>query len=229
GNAHAELGPDTDEELLVTSLLDALDLAEGAMDNGAGTATVIEVARALAEREEELDTRIRFVCFGSEEVGLVGSTHESERADREAIRAVVNVDSNVHGRTLTLDAHGFDELEDAAESVGERFGHPVSVGGDLVPHSDHWPFVRWGVPGYVVAAESDSRGRGWGHTHADTLEKLERRTLREQAILLAELVVDLADEGTSVERRDPRDVAAELEAEDLAAGMKVTGDWVYDS
>ncbi|TKX51783.1 M28 family peptidase, partial [Halorubrum sp. SS7] len=50
GNAVAELGPDTDERLIVSSHVDAHDLAEGAMDNGAGTATIVEVARALAAR-----------------------------------------------------------------------------------------------------------------------------------------------------------------------------------
>ncbi|MFC4358767.1 M28 family metallopeptidase [Halobium salinum] len=228
GNVHAKLGPDTDEELLVTSHVDAHDIAEGAMDNGAGTATVVELAHALAEREDELDTRVRFVCFGAEEVGLVGSNHEADRADRDAIRAVVNVDSNVHGRTLTLDAHGFDELEAAAERVADRFDHPVATSGDLVPHSDHWSFVKHGVPGYMVAAESDTRGRGWGHTHADTLEKLEVRTLREQAILLTDLVVDLAGAETTVARRETDGIATELEANDQAAGMKVTGDWPYE-
>lgn len=227
GNVHAELGPDTEEELLVTSHVDAHDIAEGAMDNGAGTATVIEMAHALADREDELDVRVRFVCFGAEEVGLVGSNQEAERADRDSIRAVVNVDSNVHGRTLTLDAHGFDELEAAAEDVAEGFDHPVSTSAELVPHSDHWSFVKHGVPGYMVAAESDTRGRGWGHTHADTLEKLEARTLREQAILLTELVVDLADAETSVSHRDTDAIARELEAGDQAEGMKVTGDWPY--
>jgi Zn-dependent M28 family amino/carboxypeptidase len=228
GNVHAELGPDTSEELLVTCHVDAHDVSEGAMDNGAGTATVVEVARALADRETELDTRVRFVAFGAEEVGLAGSEHEADRADRDAIRAVVNLDSNVGGRTLTLDAHGFAELEDAAERVADRFDHPVSASDELVPHSDHWSFVEHGVPGYMISAESEGRDRGWGHTHADTLDKLESRTLREQAILLTELVVDLADAEANVDHRDPEGIAADLEAADLAAGMKVTGDWPYD-
>ncbi|WP_101296370.1 M28 family peptidase [Halegenticoccus soli] len=233
GNVHAELGPETDEEVLVTSHLDAHDIAEGAMDNGAGTATVVEVARALATREDELDTRVHFVCYGAEEVGLVGSEREaakrrgSDGGSLDRIRAIVNVDSNVHGRTLKLYTHGFGGLRDAAEAVADRFDHPISTNPELVPHSDHWPFVRWGVPGSMVAAESDTRGRGWGHTFADTLDKLEPRTLREQAILLAELVAELADADAEIERKEPAEIAAALEAEDLAAGMKITGDWPY--
>ena len=229
GNVHAELGPDTEEELLVTSHLDAHDIAEGAWDNGSGTAMVVELARVLAEREDELDTRVRFVAFGAEEVGLVGSEHEADRLgdDREHVKAVVNSDGVVFGRTLKFNTHGFDELEAAAESVADRFDHPVSVVPDLVPHSDHWPFVQWGVPGYMVSCETEGRGRGWGHTFADTFDKLEVRNLREQAILLAELVVTLADADTETHHKAEADIIEALEDEDLAAGMKITGDWPY--
>ncbi|WP_225935321.1 M28 family peptidase [Halobaculum magnesiiphilum] len=228
GNAIAELGPDTDEEILVSSHVDAHDIAEGAMDNGAGTATIVEVANALAGIEDELDTRVRFVAYGAEEVGLVGSSVEADRADRDAIAAIVNVDSNVFGRTLSLSTHGFDDLAAAADRLADRFDHPISTSEELVPHSDHWPFVIHGVPGYMVAGETEGSGRGWGHTEADTLEKLESRNLREQAILLTALVADLADADTEIARRDPSEIAAALEAEDKATGMKVIGDWPYD-
>ncbi|WP_277553746.1 M28 family peptidase [Halobaculum limi] len=228
GNAMAELGPDTDEEVIVSSHVDAHDIAEGAMDNGAGTASIVEVANALAKMEDELDTRVRFIAYGSEEVGLVGSSVEADRVDRDAIKAIVNVDSNVFGRTLSLSTHGFDDLTAAAERLESRFDHPVSTDEGQVPHSDHWPFVVHGVPGFMVAGETDGRGRGWGHTEADTLEKLEGRNLREQAILLTALVADVADGDTTVARRDPSEIAAALENEDKATGMKVIGDWPYD-
>ncbi len=227
-NVIAEFGPETDEEILVSSHVDAHDIAEGAMDNGAGTATVVEVAHALSMRADELDTRIRFICYGSEEVGLVGSSYEAEKADHDKIKAIVNIDSNVYGRTLKLWHHGFSSLETAAESVGEQFDHPISLSSELAPHSDHWPFVKWGVPGYMIAGETEDRGRGWGHTFADTIEKLEPRNLREQAILLTELVVSLADADLSTTHKPPAEIAATLEEEDAAQGMKITGDWPYD-
>jgi len=227
GTVVAEIGPDTDEYLIVSAHVDAHDIAEGAMDNGAGTATVVEVARALAAREGDLDTRVRVCAFGAEEVGLVGSSRFAADVDPDRVTAVVNVDSNVFGRTLRFDHHGFDALESAAERVGERFDHPVSLGAELVPHSDHWPFVERGIPGYMVSGETADRGRGWGHTGADTLDKLESRNLREQAILLTELVVELADETVTPERRDRGAIATTLETEGKATGMKITGDWPF--
>ena len=227
GNVHADLGPGTEEAVLVTSHVDAHDIAEGAGDNGAGTATVVEIANALAAREDELETRVHLVAFGAEEVGLRGSEHDSERRDREAIAAVVNNDGVVRGRTLKCYTHGFDGLEAAADAVGDHFDHLVKTTPELGPHSDHWPYVQRGVPGYHVTSETGSEGRGWGHTRADTLDKLDPRNLREQAVLLTELTVHLARENVRVDRRDPRDIADQLEEENLAEGMKVTGDWPY--
>jgi len=218
-NVHADLGPDTDEAVLLTSHVDAHDIAEGAL--------VVETARALAAREADLDTRVHLLVYGAEEVGLVGSSHDADAREHDTITAIVNNDGVVRGRTLKFYTHGFDELEAAAEAVADRFDHPVTTTPRLGPHSDHWPYVQWGVPGYHVMSETDYEGRGWGHTRADTLDKLEPRDLREQAILTAELVVRLADADVSIAHRDPESIAAQLEAEDLAENMKVTGDWPY--
>ncbi|WP_222919739.1 M28 family metallopeptidase [Natrinema sp. SYSU A 869] len=227
-NVRAELGPDTDERILVTSHVDAHDIAEGAMDNGAGTAMIVEIANALADREDDLETRVEFVGFGAEEVGLMGSTRYAERADHDAIKAVVNSDGVVRDRTLSIITHGFDALQDVANDIADRYDHPIGTVPKLGPHSDHWSFVKWGVPGCHVKSMSDDAGRGWGHTFADTIEKLEPRTLREQAILLTEYVVALARDDVTVTRRDREEIAADLESQDLAEGMRITGDWPYD-
>ncbi|MFB6195705.1 MAG: M20/M25/M40 family metallo-hydrolase [Haloplanus sp.] len=225
GVVRADFGPDTDDAVYLTSHVDAHDIAEGAVDNAAGTATVLEIARALHARDAPLDRRVRVVCFGAEEVGLRGSKREAERVDPASVHAVVNCDGVCRGRTLQLYTHGFDALGDAVERVADRFDHPISVRPTQHPHSDHWPFVARGTPGLLASSESGDRGRGWAHTRADTLDKLEPRTLREGAILLTALVSDLA--GERIERRDPEAIAAALEREDAAEGMRVTGDWPF--
>ncbi|MFW5937975.1 MAG: M28 family peptidase [Halanaeroarchaeum sp.] len=226
-NVHAVLGPDTDEELLVTSHVDAHDIAEGAMDNGAGTAMVVELAKTLAAREDELDTKVRFIVYGAEEVGLVGSAYDAEKRDPESVKAVLNFDGVVRARTLSYYTHGFDALENAATEIADDFDHPVHTTPEQGPHSDHWPYVVQGVPGYHVTTKSDDAGRGWGHTEADTLDKIERRTFREQAILLTELARHLASNKFGVAHASPDDIAAALEDEDKAKGMKVIGDWPF--
>jgi Zn-dependent M28 family amino/carboxypeptidase len=227
GNVHADIGPDTDAAVYLTSHVDAHDIAEGALDNGAGTAMVVEVARILATRAGELDTRVHCCCFGSEEVGLVGSAHEAEAVDATDVRAVCNLDGVCAGRTLQTHVGGFDGLGAAFERVSERYDHPITVIPEHLPHSDHWPFVARGVPGCMVSAETDDRGRGWGHTEADTLDKLDPRTFREQAILLAEVVVELARADADLGRLPRDEIADAIEEQGEAEGMRLTGDWPF--
>ena len=139
----------------------------------------------------------------------------------------MNNDGVGRARDLTCDAHGFDGLVDAAGRVADRLDHPIEAAPELSPHSDHWPYVVRGVPGYHVRADTGDVGRGWGHTRADTLDKLDPRDLREQAIVLTELVVELAAADTTVAHRSPAAIADQLEAEGLAEGMRVVGDWPY--
>lgn len=227
-NVHADIGPETDEAILLTSHVDAHDIAEGAGDNGAGTAMLVEVANALATREEELETRVHCIAFGAEEVGLCGSLVESERRNRASIKAIVNNDGGGRARTMRLVTHRFPELTAAADRLADRFDHPVETTPRLGPHSDHWPFVRWGVPGYQVTSVTRDVGRGWGHTAADTLDKIDGRDLRTQSILLADLVTDLARDRIEIGRREPTAIAEQLGEENKEKGMRITGDWPYE-
>jgi Zn-dependent M28 family amino/carboxypeptidase len=226
-NVHAVLGPDTDEEVLVTSHVDGHDIAEGALDNGAGTATIVQTAVALAAREDELETKVRFVAFGSEEVGLVGSTHHAESTDLDSIKAVLNNDGSGRARDLRMVTNHSPELGEAAGRVEERLDNPVDVVPQISAHSDHWPFVERGVPGCQFRSVTGNRGRGWGHTEADTYDKVDNRDIRTHAVLVADLAVDVARESLAIARPAPEMVASKLEAENKAEGMKVIGDWPF--
>ena len=227
-NVHAELGPDTDERVLVTSHVDGHDISEGAADNAAGTAMLVEIADALAGREDVLDTRVEFVAFGAEEVGLCGSEHHDSVTDEDDVKVVVNCDGVVGGRTLQAFTHTFEELEAALDRLSDRFDHPVRTLPEEGFRGDQWPLVRWGVPGYFVSGYRDTEGRGYGHTTADTLDKLEPRNLREQAILLTSLVTDLARDEVDIPHRTAAEVAESFEEEGKVEGIKIVGDWPYD-
>ena len=226
-NVHAELGPDTDDRVLVTSHVDGHDISEGAADNGAGTAMLVEMANALSCREDDLKTKVEFIAFGAEEVGLCGSEYHDSVTDEDRVKVIVNCDGVVGGRTLQAFTHTFDELEAALQRVSDRFDHPVRILSSEGFRGDQWPLVRWGVPGYFVSGYRDTEGRGYGHTEADTLDKLESRNLREQAILLTALVTDLARANVDIPHRAPAEVAKSFEEEGKAEGIKIVGDWPY--
>ena len=212
GNVSGRLGPETAETVLVSAHHDAHDIATGAGDNGAGCALVVELTRMLAAVEQDLETEIRVVTFGAEEVGLRGSREFVAGADLDRIRAVVNCDAAGASRDLTVYTNGFEGLPDPFEAGAESVGVPVSVREEIAPHSDHWPFVRQGVPGVMAASESGD-GRGWGHTHGDTLDKLDRRDLRELAVPLAAAVVRIATGDPPADRVDPEVIEQRAERE----------------
>jgi Zn-dependent M28 family amino/carboxypeptidase len=224
-NTHAVLGPETDEEVLVTAHVDAHDIAEGAEDNGVGSALLPEIGRLLAAVEDDLDTRTRFVAFGSEEIGLYGAYHHAETGEAP-VKAVMNVDGAGSSRDPRVRTHGFEGLETPFAAAADRFDAPLTVSEEVTPHADSWAFVERGVPAVTIGSVREGAGRGWGHTHADTLDKLDPRDLRALAALYAESVLELADAGREFPGRDPAEIREAL-TDGYVRELKVGGRWHF--
>ncbi|MCL7417797.1 MAG: M28 family metallopeptidase [Halalkalicoccus sp.] len=222
-NVHGHLG-EGDEEIVLVGHYDAHDIAEGALDNGCGISVVAGAARLLAEME--LGCRVRVAGVGCEEVGLIGAEALADSLSLDSVRAVVNVDGAGRFRNLKAYTHGSERIGDLVETVCGEWGQPVSFSRDPHPYSDHWPFLQRGVPALQLHSEAPSgaeRGRGWGHTHADTREKVDPRNLREHAMLAALLVRELAR--SEVPRVDEDDLREQLRESDAEIGMRAAEVW----
>ena len=231
-NAHGVLGPrDADEEVLVVAHHDAHDIAEGALDNGCGVTTMVTTARTLASVADELDRRVRFASVGAEEVGLVGAQALADTLDTDSIAAVVNLDGAGRYRTLRGFTQGTDEVADLLRDLATRTARPVEVEDAIHPFSDHWPFLRERVPAIQLHSVTPERGRGWGHTHADTRDKVDARNIREHAMLTTLLLTDLAgldDPPRQLPRPDPDEMAELLADHGFEAGMRAADIWPTD-
>ncbi|MFB6154994.1 MAG: M28 family peptidase [Haloferacaceae archaeon] len=226
-NVTGVVGPDTDEEILVCAHVDGHDISQGALDNASGVATVVEVAAALADIEDDLETAVRFVGFGAEELGLKGSQAYAEAANLASVKAVVNCDGAGRARDATVVTNGFDALGDAVSETSAALDRPLSAVPEVSTHSDHWPFVWRGVPGVQVRSVTGS-GRGYGHTQADTLDKTDSRAIRSHGVLVADYVRRLAAADRELPGRDPADIRDELVAERQDVSMRVAGEWPFD-
>ena len=232
-NAVADVGPDTDEAVFLTAHVDAHDISDGANDNGAGSALVAEVGRLLATVEDDLDTRVHLVAFGAEEIGLWGAYHAAETTPRDDVACVVNLDGACNSRDLRVGTNGFDGMGAVFEAVAEAFDTPLATGETVSPHGDQWAFVQEGIPAVMASTTSEQSGRGWGHTHADTLDKLDPRDLREVATLTAAATYRLATDGggaaggESVAHR-PRSAIRNAIPDGYVAELKTGGRWPYD-
>ena len=157
-NVIAELKGAGDDVVVVGAHYDvASDGGIGANDNGSGTAVILSVAEALSG--ESLPFTIRFVSFGAEEVGLLGSYHYfSSLSDAEVgrIKAMLNVDVPGSGEYTAMS--GRQELTEAAARLAAELG--VAAKAEPIPAgatSDHEPFELAGVPVLVIWAPDISR------------------------------------------------------------------------
>ncbi len=224
-NVRATLGPDTDEAVLLVAHYDAHDVGEGALDNGCGVATMVGAVRALAG--VRLDCRVEVAAVGCEEVGLLGAAALAETVDTDRLRAVVNVDGAGRFRDLRAVTHGSEALRETVEGVADEVPDPVAIGEQPHPYSDHWPFLRRGVPALQLHSSRPSEDgvweRGWTHTRADTLDKADPRSVRTHAVLAALLVKRVA--AGSFGDIDPAELRGQLREAGAEPGMRAAGVW----
>ncbi len=155
-----------DEYLLITAHMDhvgvgrAVDgdsIYNGADDDGSGTVTVVEIARAFASLEEAPRRSIIFMTVSGEEKGLLGSRYYAENPTFPLENTVANVNLDMVGRNWsdTIVAIGKEEstLGPQVERISAE--HPdldMAVIDDIWPEesfysrSDHYNFARRGVP-----------------------------------------------------------------------------------
>jgi Zn-dependent M28 family amino/carboxypeptidase len=139
----------------------------GAMDNGSGSALVLDMAASFKKNPEKLRRSILLVLVTGEEKGLLGSKYFAAHptVPPKSIVADVNVDMFlpiVPLKILTVQGLAESDLGDRARQIAESFG--VRVQPDPEPQrnifirSDQYSFVRHGVPSIMmdVGAEPGS-------------------------------------------------------------------------
>jgi len=182
-NVVAEI-PGTDasgEYILVGGHLDSWQLGTGAEDNGTGAATVMAVAEALQASGLHPRRTIRFVLFGGEEEGLLGSIRyvRAHAAELDRCTGVFITDSGpeppkgwvVFGRRDEADAlRPLDPLLASLDAAA------TSESGRFTFATDHAPFLVRGVPSFMLWTGSD-KYRQLHHKPSDTFDKVDPRDL----------------------------------------------------
>jgi Zn-dependent M28 family amino/carboxypeptidase len=215
-----------DEMILVCAHYDGHDISQAGADNGSGVATILETARLLAQRWASLERTVRFACFGAEEIGLIGANAYADRhADELAkIRLVVNVDCIGSTRGKGFDFHGWDKAKKPLQDMAGEMREAIGFASRPNPYSDHFPFLTRGIPNCSLGSLGGGGGRGYGHTAADTFDKVNRADLREAAALLTRCLVRFAnDRAWKLRRKSKAQVRRMLERFELISVMKAEG------
>lgn len=218
-----------DEVVLMGGHFDGHDISQAAGDDGAGAITGMEAARALAGLKGQIKRTIRVICFGSEELGLIGAWHHAANNDPDKFVFVMNLDGAGRGQggQEQLMLSGWPELQSYFENFGEDHHYEFAVRDQLNSHSDHFPFAVRGIPNGTLNARDTSAGmvgRGWGHTEADTFDKISPRGLQMSAVLVARLMLKIAqDDSFPAKRRTTDEVRQQLDDAGLLARLESSG------
>jgi hypothetical protein len=212
-NTVAELrGSDKPDEVVILGAhLDSWDLGDGSTDNGANCMAILEAARALKAVGAEPTRTIRFVLFGGEEQGYLGSRAyvRQHGEDLENISAVLILDLG-HGRIKGISLHGRDQVRPIIASALA----PLNSLGlqELTLNyqwgTDHLPFLGAGVPAFAFYQELDEYLKTH-HSEVDTFDKISAEYAEQSASILAVAAYNIAQLPDKLPRQTPEPEAQE--------------------
>jgi len=210
-NVVVETGGDPSRVVVVGGHLDSVGAGPGINDNGSGVAMILEMAIQVANEGIEPDNQLRFMFWGGEELGLLGSMdyvfglNEAERAN---ILANLNFDmiASPNPARMVYDGSGSlggDPGPAGSAEIEEIFAEWFDAQGLLFQEtpfdgrSDYGPFILTGIPAgglftgaeqYMIASEAtDYEGQAGlpydacYHQGCDTMENLDLTMLDEMA------------------------------------------------
>jgi len=187
----------SDEFILLGSHYDGHDISQGAVDPASGVAAVLEAARTLSKYAAPLPRTIRFVAWGVEEIGLLGSKAyvRDHAEDLNKIRFYLNMDAAGNEMPKDINLHAWPELAGTFARYQKEMSLEFAIGQTFHDASDHYPFLLKGVvTGGIEAVRKTRGGRGYGHTKYDTLDKVNPTDVRDAASLAARLALRIASE-----------------------------------
>lgn len=167
----------------------------GANDNASGTATILEVCKLLSQPEfkNKLQYNVRFVAFGAEEIGLIGSdeyvSQLVDSGEAKNIAGMINLDMVGVGDSLVTyninnnaDHKMTDIAEESIKELGYDYGGHYNSGS-----SDHAPFEYAGIPAVFIQFSPDP----YYHTDEDTVDKVDPQNIHETATVVLDMVMDM--------------------------------------
>lgn len=183
------------EKIIIGGHLDSWDLAHGAIDNGIGSFSVLDIARAFKALKLKAKRPIEFVLFMGEEEGLLGSKAMVERLKKtnamDNVAFMINLDMS--NNTNGFNASGRDEMVTFLTKLGEQIkkiepSFKNNIINKATLHSDHQTFMLEGVPTASPIGDLSPEALGCYHANCDRFSLVKKdemiNTVRYTAMLL---------------------------------------------
>ena len=202
-NVVAEIpGSDLPNEIVIVGgHLDSWHPATGAQDNGTGVATVLDVARAVKSLGHPPRRTMRFILFGGEEQGIIGSTSYVRHhiADLPNIDAVLISDTGaepakgwyVMGRND--ETKSMENIEPLLTGLGSN---KITPSTEFLFQTDHISFDLLGVPTLVLWTSTDKYFK-LHHKASDSFDSVVQADLTQGVATTAATAYAIADSAQS--------------------------------
>jgi Zn-dependent M28 family amino/carboxypeptidase len=221
-----------DEVIIVGAHFDGHDIAVGAMDDAAGACVVLEAARLLARHKDVVKRTVRFITFPGEETGDFGSAGYvlSHLNELDSIRFMFNLDGAGRAGKPGVMVQGWPDSIPFFKKISSEMNQPMPVNVSFSLYSDHMPFSLRGIHTASLRGETSFtswRGRrGWGHTEADTEDKVDIRDMREASVNLARILLRMATvDDLPFERKTKDEIISMLQKYGYIEVMYVLGSY----
>jgi carboxypeptidase Q len=186
------------EVVVVGAHLDSWDKGQGAHDDGAGCAQVLEALRLLKDLGFQPKRTIRVVLFMNEENGLRGGRAYADK-ERRGERHILAIESDAGGFTprgfgVEADSITFEEIAHWADLLRPIDADRIKKGGG---GADISALGKKGIPLAGLSVDPQ-RYFDYHHSDNDTIDKVNERELELGAAAIAVLSYVVAKEGLDV-------------------------------
>jgi hypothetical protein len=183
--------------VIVGAHLDSWHPGQGSQDNGTGVATVLDVARSIKAIGRPPRRTIRFILFGGEEQGLVGSNAYTKKhlADMASIDAVLISDTGAQpskGWYLMARNDEKDALTNVEPLLAGLGSNGTSEVTEFLYETDHAGFDVSGVPTLVLWNGVDKYFK-LHHQASDTFDSVVQADLTQGVATTAATAYAIAD------------------------------------
>jgi len=225
-----------EEKIIVGGHLDSWDLATGAIDNGIGSFSVMDIARTFKSLRLKPKRTIEFVLFMGEEQGLLGSKHMAETlksaGQLDRVRYVLNLDMT--NDPTGLNAFGRPEMVSFLTAIGETmkkvepaFGNAMANQAGL--HSDHQPFMLEGIPVVGLNGRLSPEVLNCYHADCDKINLVNPDHLKNTVRYASMLLYGLADADDIPARRlDDARTRDYLITQGLRTPLQIANEWRWN-
>ncbi|MFP5080420.1 M28 family peptidase [Pedobacter sp. JCM 36344] len=221
------------EKIVVGGHLDSWDLATGAIDNGIGSFSILDMARTFKKLGLNTKRTVEFVMFMGEEQGLLGSKAYVDNAEEskslEDVKFMLNYD-------MTNDPKGFSasraEMKELFTAWGAQivkldtgFKNIFSAGAGL--HSDHQPFMLQGIPtGSGAGGRLPNNSERFYHSDGDVFKLVDEEGMKNTVRYSVMLTYALANTPKlPVSKQTEEEIKVFLQSNKLEEPLRIAGEW----